>query len=72
MLTENASRWCHLNNTWDNYTDYTSCNDLNHQPGQEFEPGIEVTTMIYFAGYTMSLVALSIAVWIFSYFKSVH
>ncbi|RZF47892.1 hypothetical protein LSTR_LSTR015127, partial [Laodelphax striatellus] len=62
----NATRYCHLNGSWDNYTDYTTCKDLNQMP--EIEPGIEVATMIYSGGYALSLVALLIAVWIFLYF----
>ncbi|XP_039297102.1 diuretic hormone receptor-like [Nilaparvata lugens] len=66
----NATRFCHLNGSWDNYTDYTTCKDLNQMP--EIEPGIEVATMIYSGGYALSLVALLIAVWIFLYFKDLR
>lgn len=35
----------------------------------EFEPGIELPTIIYYIGYTISLVSLSLAVAVFFYFK---
>ncbi|XP_075237568.1 diuretic hormone receptor-like [Lycorma delicatula] len=69
--TQNATRYCHLNSTWDNYTDYSSCKNLHHEE-PEIEPGIEITTMIYFGGYALSLVALILAVWIFLYFKDLR
>ncbi|RZF33041.1 hypothetical protein LSTR_LSTR012776 [Laodelphax striatellus] len=71
MKEVNATRRCLLNGTWDNYTDYTSCKDLSlDQP--DLEPGIEVTTMIYSAGYALSLIALVVAVSIFLYFKDLR
>ncbi|XP_044731852.1 diuretic hormone receptor-like [Chrysoperla carnea] len=71
-VTKNASKWCHLNGTWDRYTNYSSCNDVirnANNDNQEFDPGIELTSYIYFIGYTISLLALTIAIAIFLYFK---
>lgn len=71
--TKNATRWCHKNATWDNYTDYTACSDLpNLSETTGIEPTIEVATMLYFIGYTVSLIAVSLAVWIFIYFKDLR
>ncbi|KAK5644232.1 hypothetical protein RI129_008077 [Pyrocoelia pectoralis] len=64
--TQNASRWCFPNGTWDQYTDYSRCKELyldNHAPG------VEIATTIYFVGYSISLIALTIAVFIFWKFK---
>ncbi|XP_069700681.1 diuretic hormone receptor [Periplaneta americana] len=68
--SRNATRLCHSNGTWDNYTDYTSC--VNVQMGEPAETGVELATTLYFIGYSMSLIALSIAVWIFLYFKDLR
>jgi corticotropin releasing hormone receptor 1 len=67
FFTENASRFCHSNGTWDNYTNYKACIDVPIE-GQA-ETGVEMATTLYFIGYSMSLIALSIAIWIFLYFK---
>lgn len=66
ILTENASKQCHLDGKWDNYTNYDLC---QHMVVPEFEPGIELPTIIYYIGYTISLVSLSLAVAVFFYFK---
>ncbi|XP_023706717.1 diuretic hormone receptor isoform X4 [Cryptotermes secundus] len=68
--TQNASRFCHSNGTWDNYTNYKACVDMPLE-GQT-ETGVETATTLYFIGYTMSLVALSIAVGIFLYYKDLR
>jgi corticotropin releasing hormone receptor 1 len=67
LFAENASRFCHSNGTWDNYTNYKACIDVPLE-GQA-ETGVETATTLYFIGYSMSLVALSFAIWIFLYFK---
>lgn len=70
-VAENASRWCHSNGSWDGYTDFSECSVT---PGAEstlpklLSP-VEVTTFLYITGYTLSLLALSVAVFIFIYFK---
>ncbi|KAG8272139.1 diuretic hormone receptor-like [Homalodisca vitripennis] len=71
--TKNASRWCHESGDWDNYSDYTACSNLMDM-GEELQEGqgIEVSTILYFGGHTMSLVALGVAVWIFVYFKDLR
>lgn len=68
MFAENATRWCHEDHGWDNVTNYTACHNLLGDEN-EFVPGVEVTSMIYFVGYTLSLVALAVAVTLFLYFK---
>ncbi|XP_054286869.1 diuretic hormone receptor-like isoform X2 [Macrosteles quadrilineatus] len=66
--SKNATRWCERDLTWDNATNYTACHNLVVPPDEELG-GVEVTTAIYFVGYTLSLVALTVAVWLFLYFK---
>jgi len=68
--SQNASKYCHMNGTWDNYTNYKACIDMPIE-GQT-ETGVEMATTLYFIGYSMSLIALSIAIWIFLYFKDLR
>lgn len=67
---ENASRLCRSDGNWDNYTNYDSC---QHVPAAsavpEFEPVIELPTIVYYTGYTISLISLTLAVAVFVYFK---
>lgn len=70
LLLENATRFCHSNGNWDNYTNYDLCQHvLDGSAVPEFEPGIELPTIIYYSGYTISLISLSLAVAVFMYFK---
>jgi corticotropin releasing hormone receptor 1 len=66
--SENATRLCFSNGSWDQYSNYTSCKELSPLEG----PEVELTTTIYFIGYTVSLVALLFAVYIFWKFKWVE
>ncbi|KAK4876010.1 hypothetical protein RN001_012432 [Aquatica leii] len=66
--TENASRECLWNGTWSK-TDYSFCKDITENSTSE---DVITTTTIYFVGYTLSLVALSIAIGIFIYFKDLR
>ncbi|XP_072156913.1 diuretic hormone receptor isoform X2 [Bemisia tabaci] len=67
--TQNASRLCGVGGEWVNHTNYADCHDLNQQAD---DAGIVVTTAIYFAGYSISLIALCLAIWIFLYFKDLR
>lgn len=70
MNAENASRHCLSNGNWDNYTNYDLCVSVdNLAVMSEFEPRIELPTIIYCTGYTISLISLSLAVAVFIYFK---
>ncbi|XP_034941894.1 diuretic hormone receptor isoform X2 [Chelonus insularis] len=68
-MMENASRWCWPNGTWDNYTDYSHCHELRLPV---VEAGVEITTTLYFIGYSLSLSTLVVAVAIFLYFKELR
>jgi corticotropin releasing hormone receptor 1 len=67
LFTENASRFCHSNGEWDNYTNYVTCEGVPLVV--QVQTGVETLTTLYFIGYALSLIALGIAVWIFLYFK---
>ncbi|XP_020293795.1 diuretic hormone receptor-like isoform X2 [Pseudomyrmex gracilis] len=67
--TQNASRWCKGNGTWDNYSNYSLCRDLQMPV---VEPGVEITTTLYFIGYSLSLFTLIVAVCIFIYYKELR
>ncbi|XP_046678644.1 diuretic hormone receptor-like isoform X2 [Homalodisca vitripennis] len=72
--TKNATRLCHSNGTWDDYTDFSACAAF---PAMESSlpkllSPVEITTILYITGYTLSLVALSAAVFIFIYFKDLR
>lgn len=67
---ENATRFCHDNGTWDNYTDYDKCLHITATESfHEFTPNIELPTYIYVFGYIFSLISLSLALVVFVYFK---
>lgn len=70
FCSENASRFCHLDGNWDNYTNYDLC---QHVPDSsavpEFEVGVELPTIVYYTGYTISLISLTLAIAVFIYFK---
>ena len=67
MVTENATRLCQVDGAWAKYTNYTLCRDLS--TSSSIGASVELTTTIYYAGYTLSLAALGAAVAIFLYFK---
>lgn len=67
---ENATRQCHWDGHWDNYTNYDRCLHLPQvTPVDEFEPNVELPTIIYYTGYTISLISLTLAVAVFLHFK---
>ncbi|XP_065200741.1 diuretic hormone receptor-like isoform X2 [Planococcus citri] len=61
--SQNATRWCDEFGQW-NKTDYTECKEL--------ETTDSGPAIIYYTGYTVSLVALSIAVFIFLYYRELR
>ncbi|KAH0561888.1 diuretic hormone receptor-like isoform X1 [Cotesia glomerata] len=68
--SQNASRWCWPNGTWDNRTDYSHCHELRSR--QVAESSVEITTTLYFVGYSLSLSTLVVAVAIFLYYKELR
>ncbi|XP_077270339.1 diuretic hormone 44 receptor 1 isoform X3 [Temnothorax americanus] len=67
--TQNASRWCWPNGTWDTYSNYSMCRDVRLST---IELGVEITTALYFIGYSLSLFTLIMAVCIFIYYKELR
>lgn len=70
MSTENATRYCHLNGNWDNYTNYETCHHIG-EAGPGFDAAVELPTYIYCLGYLISLLSLALAVFVFIRFKYV-
>ncbi|XP_055379199.1 diuretic hormone receptor-like isoform X2 [Condylostylus longicornis] len=71
--SQNATRYCHINGTWNSRTDYEACDyiSLNTPPESEF--GIaELTSITYSIGYSLSLISLSLALIVFTYFKELR
>ncbi|XP_071644590.1 diuretic hormone receptor isoform X2 [Temnothorax longispinosus] len=66
---QNASRWCWPNGTWDTYSNYSMCRDVRLST---IELGVEITTALYFIGYSLSLFTLIMAVCIFIYYKELR
>ncbi|XP_049294904.1 diuretic hormone receptor-like isoform X2 [Anopheles funestus] len=67
-VTQNATRYCHPNGRWDNYSHYAACHHVNEPPPDI----VEISSIIYYTGYIISLVALSLAVIVFVYFKDLR
>lgn len=72
--TQNASRWCWPNGTWDSYSNYSLCYDVaaGSSRAPAIEQGVEITSIIYFIGYSLSLFTLVVAVSIFVYYKELR
>lgn len=68
--TENATRFCHYNGSWEQYTNYDACAHLPApETVPEFETIVELPTIIYYIGYALSLVSLTLALIVFAYYK---
>ncbi|XP_075169917.1 diuretic hormone 44 receptor 2 isoform X1 [Haematobia irritans] len=68
--TQNATRYCFPNGTWDSYSNYDKCHhSVEMPPIADFSPGVELPTYIYCCGYFLSLSALAIALIVFLCFK---
>lgn len=66
--TQNATRQCWANGTWAGRSDYSSC-----RPLLEGATDMQVDeTLLYYIGYGLSLCALTLALWIFFYFKDLR
>lgn len=74
MLTDNASRYCKLDGNWDK-SKYDFCHDIiiSNKTCSELDFDLRcsayATSIIYYIGYTISLVALISAVIVFINFK---
>ncbi|KAJ6641177.1 Diuretic hormone receptor, partial [Pseudolycoriella hygida] len=69
-ISKNASRFCHSDGNWDNYTNYDQCQHVPESSAvSEFEPNIELPTIVYYTGYSISLISLTLAVAVFVHFN---
>uniref|UniRef100_A0A1B6DUU3 G-protein coupled receptors family 2 profile 2 domain-containing protein n=1 Tax=Clastoptera arizonana TaxID=38151 RepID=A0A1B6DUU3_9HEMI len=71
--SKNATKWCFENATWNNYTNFEGCivnQSVLNQP--DLPVDYDVNSIIYFVGYTLTFIALVIAVFIFIYFKDLR
>lgn len=70
LLTENATRYCNIDGTWNNFANYDACKHLEPPSSDPtLESFIELPIVIYFVGYTISLLSLFCAVTVLVYFK---
>ncbi|CAN7997702.1 unnamed protein product, partial [Ixodes hexagonus] len=67
---ENATRLCWSNGSWAERSDYSNCRPLL-EGAREYEARPDETTL-YYIGYCLSLFALSLALWIFLYYKDLR
>ncbi|XP_037815371.1 diuretic hormone receptor isoform X1 [Lucilia sericata] len=68
--TQNATRFCFPNGTWNNYSNYDKCHHAVEMPAvPDFAPGIELPAYIYCCGYFISFAALVLALIVFLCFK---
>jgi len=86
--TNNATRSCLSTGHWDNLTDYSTCNELCIEEdnwnqttkyidcalldGDQSTAELEISLHVYFIGYTISLIALLGAVFIFLSFREMR
>ncbi|VVC33433.1 GPCR, family 2, diuretic hormone receptor,GPCR, family 2, extracellular hormone receptor domain,GPCR [Cinara cedri] len=69
--SQNASRYCKADGVWNSFSDYMKCKALETNEMLPDE-SILYTSYFYYGGYTISLVALVVAVSIFVYFKDLR
>ncbi|XP_051860373.1 diuretic hormone receptor [Drosophila albomicans] len=71
--SKNATRFCHYNGSWAQYTNYDACAHLPApETVPEFETIVELPTIIYYIGYALSLVSLTLALIVFAYYKELR
>lgn len=71
LFSENATRFCHPNGNWDNISNYEQCLHLPEPTNNitTVDPFVELPTIIYYTGYTISLISLTMAIYVFVNFK---
>ncbi|XP_021696804.1 diuretic hormone receptor isoform X4 [Aedes aegypti] len=71
--TQNATRYCNIDGTWNSFANYDACKHLELPSSDPtLESFIELPIVIYFVGYTISLLALFCAVTVLVYFKELR
>ncbi|KAL5007775.1 hypothetical protein ScPMuIL_016581 [Solemya velum] len=70
-VTQNASKFCHENATWEAIADYKHCFPKDDGPVEDQESKF-ATRVIYNVGFSLSTLTLFIALFIFLYFRSLR
>ncbi|XP_043072286.1 diuretic hormone receptor isoform X3 [Drosophila grimshawi] len=72
--TENATRYCHENGTWNHYSNYSSCHQHSGSVPvvPDFSPTVDLPAIIYACGYFISFASLVVALIIFLSFKDLR
>ncbi|XP_017836189.1 diuretic hormone receptor isoform X1 [Drosophila busckii] len=71
--SKNATRYCYANGSWAPYTNYDACAHLQSpETVPEFITIVELPTIIYYIGYALSLVSLTLALIVFAYYKELR
>ncbi|KRG03910.1 uncharacterized protein Dmoj_GI19749, isoform J [Drosophila mojavensis] len=72
--TENATRYCHANGTWNHYSNYSRCHQQSGSVADvpEFSASVDLPAIIYAGGYFISFATLVVALIIFLGFKDLR
>ncbi|XP_034141583.1 diuretic hormone receptor isoform X2 [Drosophila guanche] len=72
--TENATRFCFENGTWDHYSDYDRCHQQSGSVPMvpDFSPSVDLPAIIYACGYFISFATLVVALIVFVSFKDLR
>ncbi|XP_004444515.3 diuretic hormone receptor isoform X2 [Drosophila pseudoobscura] len=72
--TENATRYCFENGTWDHYSDYDRCHQQSGSVPMvpDFSPSVDLPAIIYACGYFISFATLVVALIVFLSFKDLR
>jgi len=68
----NITKKCMEDGSWNNYTDYTQCLKHRINVTLEIEEVTEWEIFIFLLGYTVSICALVVAIFIFLYFREIR
>ncbi|XP_055938039.1 diuretic hormone receptor-like, partial [Argiope bruennichi] len=73
-VSGNASRECLSNATWSSWSNYRSCKPLKIPEDEYLQVlwDMRGAVTVYYVGYGLSLIALTLALWIFIYFKDLR
>ncbi|XP_042909138.1 diuretic hormone receptor-like isoform X1 [Parasteatoda tepidariorum] len=73
-VSGNASRECLFNASWSSWSNYRSCKPIKLVEEEYLQVlwDMRDAVTVYYVGYGFSLVALTIALWIFLYFKELR
>ncbi|XP_064647297.1 corticotropin-releasing factor receptor 1-like isoform X2 [Lineus longissimus] len=67
--SKNATKYCNYNGTWTDIADYLQCSPIS--PEKDGQLG-HIITIIYYTGFSLSILALSVALSVFLKFRSLR